>query len=67
MKATENTTELETICSACRGLRGEAEFGKFYPCDECNGAGYVPTKIGEAILDLMRHNLRSMMDSEAVR
>ena len=64
MSKLENNRRLEIICPACGGNGGETEMGKFYPCDECNGSGYKPTKNGKAILDLMRHNIKRLVDKE---
>jgi DnaJ-class molecular chaperone len=64
MSASEKKPKLEKICPVCKGKCGETELGEFYPCDECNGAGYVPTETGKAILDLMRHNLKWMAKRE---
>jgi hypothetical protein len=35
--------------------------GKWYPCSECEGACYVPTKDGERVLALMRHHFTPML------
>jgi DnaJ-class molecular chaperone len=59
---TRDHGKLEVICPDCRGSRGYYEMGRFCRCSECNGAGFVPTKKGKAILDLMRHNFRPMLD-----
>jgi DnaJ-class molecular chaperone len=54
---------LENLCDTCGG----EGFGRHecHPdrlrCSDCNGAGYVPTELGEKVLDLMRHNFRPML------
>jgi DnaJ-class molecular chaperone len=59
---------LETPCEKCGGSGYYSEGGgEKEPCDICNGAGYTPTKFGERILSLMRHNLRSMIARHARR
>ncbi len=54
---------LEIRCDICNGrgsfvngLQGEIR------CDVCKGAGYLPTQLGAKILDLVRHNLRLMLE-----
>jgi DnaJ-class molecular chaperone len=56
----QQQNELEIICSECDGNGGETELGKWFPCDKCAGAGYIPTPAGQKVLSLMRHNLRAM-------
>lgn len=54
--------ELEEICPTCRGtgkLRGQ---NGYIPCSACDGAKFMPTKFGERVLDLMRHNFRPMLE-----
>ena len=53
----EESLVLEVQCNYCSG-RGR--FGRDQ-CDACDGSGYVPTELGSRILDLMRHNLRPMI------
>ena len=52
--------ELEVLCPDCDG-RGWEWYTKTR-CEICNGAGYMPTELGERILALMRHNFRSMLE-----
>jgi hypothetical protein len=58
--------ELETPCTACEGEGGLWKWSEAYQgrewgrCDECNGAGYVPTAIGRKLLAFMRHNFGGM-------
>jgi DnaJ-class molecular chaperone len=55
--------DLETLCENCRGKGGwrEGQHGSWYSCGRCNGAGYVPTEIGERVITIMRHNFKSML------
>lgn len=55
--------ELETPCNYCRGRGGEYIEGRgdWHQCGMCNGAGTVPTELGERILSLMRNNFRPML------
>lgn len=50
--------ELEVLCADCDGTGGEMVHYEWRECYRCNGAGYVPTWLGERMLDLIRHNLR---------
>lgn len=50
--------ELETICTRCNGEGAWTEQGEWADCFACGGAGYVPTVIGQKVLDLMWHNLQ---------
>ena len=57
----QSDVELETRCEECRGL-GEVELRTgMEVCEMCGGAGYIPTPVGEKIIDLMRHNFRPML------
>ena len=50
--------DLETICPICGGTGGsEMRYDK-WRCHNCNGAGYIPTALGERILALVRHNFK---------
>ncbi len=54
--------DLEAICPSCKG---EGRFSDnpphdFTDCFKCDGAGYVPTESGKKVLNLMRHNFRTM-------
>ena len=54
--------ELETVCPVCNGRGGELfDYDEWDDCCRCNGAGHVPTKAGEKILLLMRHNFKWML------
>ncbi len=50
---------LEVVCTRCRG-RGafDSRRGESEDCYDCSGSGYIPTDAGEAVLALIRHNLR---------
>jgi DnaJ-class molecular chaperone len=61
MLVKQKRQSLEVVCSYCKGSGGDVDMGEFCPCPDCHGTGYVPTKTGRAILDLMRHNLPLMM------
>lgn len=50
--------KLEAICDQCEGEGGWDSYGDWSECGQCAGAGYIPNELGEAILDLIRHNLR---------
>jgi RecJ-like exonuclease len=51
---------LEIPCPCCDG-RGW-EWYSHERCDVCDGAGYMPTDLGEKVLALMRHNFRPMLE-----
>ena len=50
---------LEMLCQTCEGAGGWDDYDDRITCGTCCGAGYVPTELGESILQLLRHNLRS--------
>jgi DnaJ-class molecular chaperone len=52
---------LESPCRDCHGKGWEWVDGDLCACAYCSGAGYVPTQIGQQVLDLMRHNFRPML------
>ncbi len=56
---------LEERCNHCggKGWYSSEKMGRSR-CGFCNGAGYVPTETGEAVLALMRHNFRPMLEDE---
>jgi DnaJ-class molecular chaperone len=58
-KAAHN--RLETMCRNCNGTGDVSPFGHLEDCVKCSGTGYVPTDLGAKILDLVRHNLRSIL------
>jgi hypothetical protein len=60
-----NGPTLETICPYCEGKGGEEPMYEsgWDVCWNCMGAGYIPTKYGNKVLALLRHNLRSIMQS----
>ena len=59
-----STDVLEEICTACQGQggRNNPETG-WSDCYKCEGAGFIPTVLGERILNLMRHNSRALVSS----
>jgi DnaJ-class molecular chaperone len=61
MPRIHKNVKLEKVCPDCSGKGGETELGEFFPCDECKGAGYVPTANGKAVLAIMRHNFPWML------
>lgn len=54
-----NNSPLENKCSECGGAGGYQDYTGWVDCFTCDGAGYVPTELGEQVLDLIRHNARS--------
>ena len=55
-----NAENLETKCAHCdgRGKRTDASLDDDYDCEKCNGSGFVPTRFGMRVLELVRHNTR---------
>jgi len=52
--------ELEVLCPKCKGTGGETyQDGRDW-CYDCNGAGYIPTAFGRAVLDLIRRNFHHL-------
>jgi DnaJ-class molecular chaperone len=61
-KNNEPLLPLEEHCSECYGKGGDDQDGTgWHRCGVCNGSGYEPTELGEAILTLVRHNLEPML------
>lgn len=59
--------QLEVPCERCHGKGGWHSDG-WRRCGQCNGAGFVPTETGAAILALLRHNFKPLLeDVEAER
>jgi hypothetical protein len=56
----ENVPELETVCPECEAEQNYNgnPCGPWEPCGTCDGAGYLPTKFGKKILQLLRHDSR---------
>ena len=52
---------LEVRCDSCQGSGGEQMGGKWSPCFVCDGAGYLPTDLGNKVLEIVRHNLPSLL------
>jgi DnaJ-class molecular chaperone len=51
---------LEELCEDCGG-RGRVNDGSGWArCSLCSGAGFVPTVLGISVLELIRHNFKSM-------
>lgn len=57
LAALERLPALETACPECDGKGHWAKRGR---CDECHGAGVVPTEFGKRVLNLIRHNRRTV-------
>jgi DnaJ-class molecular chaperone len=58
---------LQVKCPECDGKGGwfdEFDGSGLY-CGQCGGAGYVATDLGREILDLVRRNFRSLVESES--
>lgn len=55
-------SKLEVPCDECDGLGVLYGRSGGHQCEQCGGAGYVPTEFGEKILDLKRHNFRPMLE-----
>jgi hypothetical protein len=55
-----NMQELEIVCPRCKGEAYRNVYGEDVRCGVCNGAGFVPTRLGNRILRLVRHNFRPM-------
>jgi hypothetical protein len=53
--------DLEYPCEECRGTGGYHLDAGWRNCANCQGAGYVPTTFGERILELVRHNLKPIL------
>lgn len=51
---------LETECPRCNGFGSDGPFAHNY-CRKCDGAGYIPTELGQKFVDLMRHNFGPML------
>ncbi len=59
--------ELETVCDWCHGRRGEHEDGTgvWRDCGRCGGSGFATTALGEKVLDLIRHNIKRLIDESS--
>ena len=51
---------LEMKCPRCQGL-GAPDGDLRYPCRNCAGRGYVPTDFGNKVIELVRHNFKSLL------
>jgi DnaJ-class molecular chaperone len=59
--------QLELECSTCKGRGGYADIeddNGWASCDECNGAGFIPTPEGTRILNLVLHNSHMSVKAE---
>jgi len=52
---------LETVCGECGGNGGQKGCHFWETCDACNGTGYILTDDGKAILELVRHNGKTIL------
>jgi hypothetical protein len=60
----KNSLELERVCWSCGGRGGSDDcYGRHFPCNACGGSGYIRTALGEKVLALMQHNIRSLVAS----
>ena len=57
---------LETLCEECQGEGGIDARTGWITCSKCEGAGWIPSKFGEAILDLFRH-YEKMRSAQRIR
>jgi DnaJ-class molecular chaperone len=55
--------QLEVECTHCNGSGGEYDSDKWYPCQFCQGAGFLPTPDGQRIIALMRHNFGPLLQN----
>jgi DnaJ-class molecular chaperone len=58
----EHNAVLETACPECGGRGAWSSRGEREECPRCWGAGYIPTPMGEQILDLIRHNRATLRE-----
>lgn len=66
----ENTLlnqNFEELCVVCKGRGKHRGYHGDERCDTCDGAGYTTTEVGQRILDLMRHNLKPMLEDAIQR
>jgi hypothetical protein len=54
--------ELETVCEECEGAGRLYTEGRWIRCALCHGSGCELTDFGQKVLDLMRHNFRSIQE-----
>lgn len=57
----KNIGSLENRCEQCKGDGGTNEYSFWATCDNCQGTGYIPTQNGEAILELIQHNMKNLL------
>lgn len=53
---------LQVACERCKRTGYIDGYHGRERCRECDGAGFVPTELGEKILELMRNNLQPMIE-----
>ncbi|MGD9644172.1 MAG: hypothetical protein AB7U73_00570 [Pirellulales bacterium] len=53
--------ELEQRCEFCGG-RGRDAYTS-HRCFECGGSGYISTKFGKKVVELMRHHFATMLEN----
>ena len=57
--------QLQVVCSSCKGNgRLVAPSGRLLKCGYCDGSGFKLTDFGEEVLEIVRRNLRSMLEDE---
>lgn len=52
---------LERKCNYCDGSGVAYQTRERNPCPYCSGTGHIPTKFGEGVLALVRHNIKEIM------
>jgi DnaJ-class molecular chaperone len=53
--------ELEERCLECGGDGKEYSREGLTRCGACSGSGFAPTAFGEKLIQLMRHNIQSLL------
>ncbi len=57
---------LEHRCDECLGegtvLKYDEKSCYSETCQDCSGTGYIPTRAGDRILDLVRHSLKAIVE-----
>ena len=67
--ATENSPAilLEVVCPKCSGKGGRDDYEGWITCRPCKGIGFIPTEVGAAVLDIVRHNIDHMVRDSMLR